>query len=177
MVTKNEKGQSTVEFIMTFAFGVSIIMVIFTSALNHATGFLVQYATYMASRVYLTADAHVGVIGATSVSLNGSVQKAQEAFNAYNLNVFNLKNVDFRINEAGSTDDRTYLTVGASTTFNMTIGALGKISGQQQLDMVSESFLGKEPTRAECGTRVCKAITGTEACDDSYDITLFDNGC
>lgn len=178
MVNKkiSESGQSTVEFILTFAFGVSLILVIFNSALNYATGYLVQYATFMASRVYLTADSHTGRIGSVEPSLSGSTEKARAAYNNYNLSIF-IPNGEFRINPAGATDASTYLTVGAYTKFQMSIDVLGRITGQQKLEMVSESFLGKEPTRAECATRVCKAVTGQDNCEGTLDVTLFDNGC
>jgi len=173
---KFQRGQSTVEFILTFAFGVSLILVIFNSALNYATGYLVQYATFMASRVYLTADNHTGSIGSVGPSLSGSVEKATEAYNNYNLSIF-IPDGQFSINPAGATDASTYLTVGAYTKFQLSIDALGKLAGQQKLEMVSESFLGKEPTRAECATRVCKAVTGNDTCDRNLDVTLYDNGC
>lgn len=173
MVNKNEKGQSTVEFILTFAFGVSLILVIFNSALNYATGYLVQYATFMASRVYLTTDSHLISVGP---SLSRAEDRAEEAFKKYNLSIF-IPNGKFKINPAGPGNSDTYMTVGGYTTFELTIDVLGKLTGQQKLEMVSESFLGKEPTRAECATRVCKAVTGQDVCDAQMDITLFDNGC
>lgn len=177
MGNEREKGQSTVEFILTFAFGVSLVLLIFNSALNYATGYLVQYATFMGSRVYLTADSHTGTIGNSGFSLEGSIEKAQEAFNTYNLSVFNVPHENFKINPAGETDEASYLTVGAYTTFELSIDVMGKLTGQKKLEMVSESFLGKEPTRAECATRVCRAITGQTNCDSTMDITLYDDGC
>lgn len=172
----SQEGQSTVEFILTFAFGVSLILLIFNSAMNYATGYLVQYATFMASRVYLTADNHTGSIGSVGPSLSGSREKATEAYNNYNMSIF-IPDGEFIINPAGATDASTYLTVGAYTKFQLSIDVLGKLTGQQKLEMVSESFLGKEPTRAECATRVCKAVTGQDSCDQNLDVTLYDNGC
>lgn len=178
MVSKSEQGQSTVEFIVTFAFGVSLVLVIFNTSINYATGYLVQYATFMASRVYLTADTHTGTIGNIGPSLSGSAQKAQEAFNNYNLSVFKVSNENFKINKVEDVSDRSQnLTVGAYTTFELTMDVLGKVAGQKKLELVSESFLGKEPTRAECATRVCRAVTGLENCDATMDVTLFDDGC
>jgi len=174
---KSERGQSTVEFILTFAFGVSLILVIFNTAMNFATGYLVHYATFMASRVYLTQDNFTGTIGSTSLALAGAKEKAKTAFNIYNLNIFKIPNESFNINEAGNTDANTYLTVGGVTTFEMPIDILGKVAGSKKLEMTSESFLGKEITRAECATRTCYGITQSESCDDTYDITLYDDGC
>lgn len=173
----NEKGQSTVEFILTFAFGVSLILVIFNTAMNFATGYLVHYATFMASRVYLTQDNMTGTIGNSSPALAGSVDTAKAAFNVYNLSIFNVENSSFKINPAGDNDPSAYMTVGGVTTFELNIDILGKVAGSKKLEMTSESFLGKEVTRAECASRTCFGITGQESCDDSYDITLFDDGC
>jgi hypothetical protein len=176
--TKNsEKGQSTVEFILTFAFGVSLILVIFNTAMNFATGYLVHYATFMASRVYLTQDNFTGTVGNSAPALSGAEDKAKAAFNVYNLSIFNVSNDSFKINPAGNTDASTYLTVGGVTTFELNIDILGKVAGSKKLEMTSESFLGKEITRAECASRTCYGITQSEACDDSYDITLYDDGC
>lgn len=168
MVSNNEQGQSTIEFILTFAFGVSLILMVFNSAVNYASGYLIQYATFMASRVYLTADKH------TNNPLEGADEKAREAFNIYNLNAF-VPNAQFNINPAG--DGAGALTVGAYTTFEQSIDVMGRIAGQQRLEMVSESFLGKEPPRAECAKRTCFGITQAETCSRDMDMTLYDNGC
>jgi hypothetical protein len=174
--TNNQDGQSTVEFILTFAFGVSLILAIFSTAMNFATGYLVHYATFMASRVYLTSDSHIGGIGSSGASLNGAEAKAKDVFNGYKLTFFNVPNDNFVINPAGATDPSSYLTVGGYTTFELRIDVLGNLTGQKKLEMVSESFLGKEVTRAECATRMCYAITGS-TCDETMDITLYDDGC
>jgi hypothetical protein len=174
---RSQDGQSTVEFILTFAFGVSLILVIFNSAMNSATGYLVHYATFMASRVYLTQDNFTGTVGNSAPALAGAEDKAMSAFNTYNLSIFNVSNGSFRINPAGNTDSSTYLTVGGVTNFELNVDILGKVAGSKKLQMTSESFLGKEVTRAECASRTCYGITQSETCDDSDDITLYDDGC
>jgi hypothetical protein len=174
---QTERGQSTVEFILTFAFGVSLVLVIFNTAMNYATGYLVHYATFMASRVYYTQDNFTGTIGNSAPALADSVEAATKAFNIYKLTIFNVSNDSFKINPAGNTSPSTYLTVGGVTKFTLPIDIMGQVSGSKKLEMTSESFLGKEVTRAECATRTCYGITGTENCDDNLDITLFDDGC
>lgn len=177
LMGSNERGQSTVEFILTFAFGVSLILVIFNTSLNYATGYLVQYATFMASRVYLTADSHIGTANDSAGSLNGSVEKASEVYKNYKLSIFGIPDGNFKINKVqDSTGPEGYLTVGATTNFELRIDILGRVMGEQKLEMVSESFLGKEPTRAECAVRTCVAIKGG-SCGVADDITLYDNGC
>lgn len=173
-----ESGQSTVEFIITFVLGLSLVLVVFNTSLNYATGYLVHYATFMASRVYLTADNHTGTIGNSTPSLGQAVSRATDAFNNYNLGVFKVPSQNFRINRVESVGDSSQnMTVGAATNFELTIDMLGRITGQKKLELVSESFLGKEPTRAECASRVCMAVTGRTVCEDAMDITLFDDGC
>lgn len=171
-----QSGQSTIEFILTFAFGVSVILVIFNSAMNYTTGYLVHYATYTASRTYLTADNSLGSIGNSAPSLGGAEAKARTTFNKYLLNVFKIPPSSMKINAPG-TDPAESLTVGVYTTFDQSIDAVGKVAGAAKLELVSESFLGKEPTRSECATRVCQAMTGSTSCGPELDITLFDDGC
>jgi hypothetical protein len=172
----NELGQSTIEFILTFVFGVSLILVVFNTAMNSATGYLVHYATFMASRVYLTADSHIGTVSSVDISLQGSEERARAAFNQYNLGIFNVPDGQFKINPAGNTTPSEYLTVGATTSFEQKMDLLGRITGESKLELVSESFLGKEPTRAVCANRTCFGITGQDDCRN-MDITLYDDGC
>lgn len=172
---KNEKGQSTIEFIFTFAFGVGIIFLIFNSAINYVTGYLVHYATFMASRTYLVADRYTGTISDTQSSLNGARQLAEETYNRYMLKMFN-PDIGVTINEQGLSPEE-YLTTGAITIFDMPMDLIGRIAGQSKLELVSESFLGKEPTRAQCANRVCYGITGATNCSNQMDITLYDDGC
>lgn len=171
---RNEKGQSTVEFIFTFCFGVSIIFMVFTSALNHCTGYLVHYATFMASRVYLTSDNYAGQISGAGAP--PPTQDAIQTYADYKLVGFKVGPEKFSINPPGS-NAKEYLTVGAKTVFEMRIDAVGRITGAKDLELVSESFLGHEPTRAQCANRTCFGITNGVGCQIGFDITLFDNGC
>jgi hypothetical protein len=179
MEIKKQSGQSTVEFIVTFACGVSLIFVVFNSALNFATGYLVHYATFVASRSYLTYDTHIGTIGSENPALSGAEDYVRSIYDSYRLNLFGVDNSGFKLNQVlGPVAMSEFLTVGASTSFDQPIDVVGKVAGQKKLELVSESFLGKEPTRATCATRICKAITGSiSECSSTSDITLFDDGC
>ncbi|MBA2406355.1 MAG: hypothetical protein H0V66_16375, partial [Bdellovibrionales bacterium] len=44
----NQLGQSTIEFIFSFVFAVSLILLVFNTSLNYASGFVTHYATFMA---------------------------------------------------------------------------------------------------------------------------------
>lgn len=171
----NEAGQSTIEFILCFAFGVSIIFMVFNLAMNYASGYLVHYATFMSSRHYLTMESYSGNYGAGG--MGPAADDAKEVFKGYQLGIFGV-NSDLQINAPASSGGDQYLVVGAWTQFEKKIDALGKVTGQSSVTLISESFLGKEPTRGVCAARTCFAISGSEdGCSLSSDITLFDDGC
>lgn len=175
----NQSGQSTIEFIFTFVFGVSVIFMVFNSALSYCTGYLVHYATFMASRVYLTSDNFNGGPDQPDSSILGAESDAEATYAQYKLDIFKVGSDKFKINpmKSGGLDAGEYLLVGGRTMFEMPIDALGKITGAAQVELVSESFLGHEPTRGQCGARTCMAITNTTTCTNQMDITLYDNGC
>ncbi|MFL5783811.1 MAG: hypothetical protein ACJ76H_04315 [Bacteriovoracaceae bacterium] len=179
MKKAKEAGQATIEFIFVLAFGLSLMLMIFNSAMNYATGYLVHYATFMASRVYMTSESYYGNF---TVGYDGSLGRAEEnaraAFRQYNLGIFGIQENEFFVNKVTSGQSSSeYLTVGAYSRYTQKVDLLGKVAGNTELDMVSESFLGHEPTRVGCAIRTCMAITGREVCDESMDITLFDDGC
>lgn len=177
MKLQKESGQSTIEFIFAFAFGVSVVFMVFNTALNYATGYLVHYATFMASRTYLVSDVYSGYVASPPVP---PTNNAVEVFNRYRLDIFGISSDGFAINkQEASVGAGEYLTVGARTLFEKPIDALGRVVGGGKLEFVSESFLGKEPTKAQCAQRVCFAVTGGICSDTagSYDVTLYDNGC
>jgi hypothetical protein len=176
---KNQSGQSTIEFIFCFVFAVSFILLVFNTSLNYVSGYVAHYATFMASRVYLTQSSHQNTWGPGN-TLNLAETKAIEAFKNYSLGVFGIKEDGFSVSTAGRNSDLTadeYLTVGVYTKFDRKMDLIGQIAGQSRLDLITESYLGREPSRGVCASRVCKAITGVEECSEKMDITLFDDGC
>lgn len=177
MRNRNERGQSTIEFIFTFVFGVSIIFLIFNSAMNHATGYLVHYGTFMASRTYLTADSYRGNFGSSPNQFDSLFeQKAKDVFEQYNLSIFGINSSFFRVNHPDGIP-QDYLTVGTYVLFDQRIDVIGRIAGQNRLELTSESYLGKEPTRFTCALQTCRGLTAGDTCDPTLDVTLFDNGC
>ncbi len=180
MKALNQRGQSTIEFIFTFVFGVSVILVIFNGAMNHATGYLVHYATFMASRSYLTGDNYLGTFGGAEVDgfQSQAEARAREVFNQYNLGIFKIDPNGFKVNHAsGGMPISHYLTVGTLTVFEQPIDVVGRVAGQSKLFLESQSYLGKEPTRFSCALQMCRAVTAGESCRADMDVTLFDDGC
>jgi hypothetical protein len=170
----NQAGQSTIEFIFSFIFAVSLILLVFNTSLNYASGYVTHYATFMASRVFMTQDSN-------DTSWDGGIRdvainKAKDAFGAFKLDVFGIK-TELEINDDQDVDAGEYLMVGAYAKFSRKMDIVGQITGQTKLDLISESFLGREPARGVCASRVCKAITDSPICDTALDITLYDDGC
>ena len=150
---------------------------IFYAAMNYTTGYIVHYATFMASRVYMTNETYFGNMGSTLSQLGPAETKANAAFAKYNLQIFNIPTSGFAVNKPTMNGGSEYLTTGARTLFEQRIDVFGRVAGQKKLELVSESFLGHEPPRVECAARVCYSITGQETCNTQMDITLFDDGC
>lgn len=173
---KNQAGQSTIEFIFCFIFAVGLILLVFNTSLNYVTGYVTHYATYMASRVFMTQDSNQNVWSAGS--RDSAVERARDTFKKYNLSIFGIQDSSFNVNDDQNVSAGEYLMIGAYTQFTRKMDMIGQITGQSRLELISESFLGREPTRGVCASRVCKAITGRDDCDGaSMDITLFDDGC
>ena len=106
-------------------------------------------------------------------------ERAIEVFKRFPLDKFiggydqNLKVNDPDGN--GQNLDRN-LYVGVYTDFSHRLGLSPFAGGQKEVNFRSESFLGREPTRAECVKRICEALKLLGG-DCQHHSTIFDNGC
>lgn len=192
----SENGQSTIEFILTFTFGLGIVFLFINVAVNFSAGYLVHYATYMASRTYLTVEAHVVNEGGNEPPAREEARKTFARFRMQALGVDSgtvkpsgSADIGFHINPyfppVTSNSRRDALYIGAYSVFERPVSVFRLIAGGEVAKYVSESFLGKEPTRSSCRVQTCTAIMlgltgGLGNCSDtisSNDFTLFDNGC
>lgn len=123
----------------------------------------------------MTQDSNQNVWSAGSRT--SAIKSANDTFKKYNLSIFGIQDTAFKINDDQSVSAGEYLMIGAYAQFTRKMDMVGQITGQSRLELISESFLGREPTRGVCASRVCKAITGQPDCSGVLDITLFDNGC
>jgi uncharacterized lipoprotein NlpE involved in copper resistance len=128
----------------------------------------------MASRVFMTQDSNNSQWSAGDRGV--ATNRAKSAFAAFKLDVFGI-NTQLEINDDQTVSAGEYLMVGAYTRFSRKMDLVGQITGQTKLDLISESFLGREPTRGVCASRVCYAIKEEDTCSTNYDITLYDDGC
>ncbi len=185
-----ESGQSTVEFILTLMFGLGIIFLFVNISVNYSVGYLVHYATFMASRTYLTVDSGAGD---PAFSEGVAAADALTTFRRFKMDALGIpsggvlaggsSDVGFHINSYSTvTNNEQALFVGAYAVFERPLSFFRAIAGDTKGTLVSESYLGKEPVRAECWQRTCKAISlgvkgNATACGGQDDYTVFDNGC
>ena len=188
----NQLGQSTIEFILTFMFGLGIVFLFVNVSVNYSIGYLVHYATFMASRTYLTVEADGNTPQASEQIASEAALATFKRFKIESIGVEasgvlpgGSSQNGFHINSfstASSPADALY--VGAYTVFERPLSFFQSIAGNTKLKLVSESYLGKEPVRADCWQRTCQSIllsvTGSNSeCNpgNTYDFTVFDNGC
>lgn len=170
----NQSGQSTIEFIFSFIFAVSLIFLVFNTSLNYASGYVAHYATFMASRVFMTQDRSDNAWGPGE--RDTPLFEARKTFEKYQLGILGIK-TEIEFNDSLSVSAGEYLMVGAYARYEKKMDVVGQIVGETKLSLISESFLGREPSRGVCASRVCYAITDKSECVSQMDITLFDDGC
>lgn len=168
----NKKGQSTVEFLSCITIAFAFIFFFMKQALNYTNGYLVQYATFMASRAYLVTDNNNANAPQVFSYAEGI---GKQVFESYYITKF-MPNFDGEIRFNSPADNVIKAFVGAYATYTDRLSFTKTVGGKIPMEFRSESFLGKEPTRTECAKRTCDAISASVgSCSDHT--TLFDNGC
>jgi hypothetical protein len=162
-----EKGQSTIEFIVSFSIVFGLLMMFVRVALNSTAGYMVHYATFMASRTYLVHDNNSNTPAGAD---NGAKTQAEQVFNLYNSHPGSL--TIMAPGDAGV----SYL-VGTVFSFEQKFSSSPMLGGNHSIDLISESFLGREPSRSECHQRVCDVFTMQHNSGCDINVTLYDNGC
>jgi len=170
---KNSKGQSTIEFLLTFTVAVGFIFLFLKLAMNYTNGFMVHHANYMAARAYLVSDAE-----RQSDVDNDQVAEASaiKVFKSYlpEALVPDINNGSTKAIHPSSGTLPIFTGIVTEFTANFSIGFIG---GKEPIHMVSEAFLGREPTRTESNFQTCAAVMdsfGLSSC--SIHTTLDDNG-
>ena len=171
-VKKGQSGQASVEFLLTFVFGIGLTLLFVSLAMNMTRGYLVHYANFMASRAFLAHDSARS--NDIRSSLNSAQEKAREVFESYPLAAFGLS-PEFSVNKP-TINVPSSLMAGTTATFQAKMTPFSLVGGSNEAFLRSESFLMKEPVRLQCLQSVCKAM-GINNCRDLMDITVFDNGC
>lgn len=168
-----ERGQSTIEFLMGFIIVFSMIFIFITMAFTITNGYLIHYLTFMASRTYLVFDNNnLNSDSAAENSIRSDFPMT--GLNAFIPNFSSNNDIDFF-------HPRTHgpnLYVGVSVAFKQNFNLGNVLGGLDPVTFRSESFLGREPTRADCLKRILSELDNTcrgGNCD--LHMTVFDNGC
>lgn len=158
---------------MTFTVAVGFIFLFLKMALNYTDGFMVHHATYLASRAYLVNDQDRDQ---DSEGDSRALVKARQVFTKY-LPEGLVRGVDASaLKENNPEIINFHAFVGLWVEYYQRF-SLGFIGGRESIHFISESFLGREPTRHESKIQICEAMKrsmGIEKCD--VHSTLEDNG-
>ena len=173
---RKESGQSTVEFLLSFTLILGFLFSFMSLAFSFTNGYLLHYATYMASRAYMVFDDdNLDPQVTDQAARNWSNQ----AFEKYKLDLLinSFEKLEFNDPSNPSFQGRAsnlYVGVWTDITQSFLIPVITKSLG---LNLRSESFLGKEPTKGECYQQICEAMksVGAEGC--VKHVTVADNGC
>jgi len=163
-----QSGQSTIEFIFSFSMILGFVFLFIRIANSYANGFMVHFATYMASRTYLVVD---------NERYNSPEEGDARAFN-YAQIVFKkylYPGIEADLRENNPSQLRLPVFTGVYADFGQSLSA-GMMGLKEKVELRSEAFLGREPTRLEVYTQVCKAIRSITRGGCSVHSTLDDNG-
>ena len=167
-----QKGQSTLEFIMTFSLVFAFFFLFLKMAMNYTDGYYVHYATYVASRSYLTGDNDTASTDINTTDANAYVY-AKAIFSKFKIDSF-INGFDGEL-KANDPEQKFSVFTGLYTDYT-TAFSMGIIGGSERVKMRSESFLGREPGRFEGYSQVCEAIKNVTGSTCDLHATLDDNG-
>lgn len=171
-IRNNNRGQSTIEFILTFTIAVGFIFLFLKMALNYTNGFMVHYATYNAARAYLVND---DLHQSDAHNDNQAEVFAKKVFKKYMPEAL-MPGIEVTIKAQGAGGGVLPLFTGMYAEFSQKF-SLGLIGGKESINLRSEAFLGREPTRTESTALTCEAIkSGLGLTSCSVHATLDDNG-
>lgn len=172
---KKEEGQSTIEFLFSFAIALGFIFAFLRLALVYTNGYLIHYATFQASRAYMVGERGSDDPDGSDIEAR---KQATDVFNSYKLDVlmpsFN-NTIQFEDPASRKTKSRN-LYIGPRVEFTEYINIPGS-NAKIEIPMVSESYLGMEPTRAECFEQICASLSDVGGAGCVKHATVFDNGC
>lgn len=159
---------------MTFSAAVGFIFLFLKMAMNYTDGYMVHHATYMAARSYLVNDQERDSVEDGD---GRAFEKAQKVFASYLPEALISGVTSGMLQEnnpdPGKTKFRAFVGLWIEYSQKFSVGFIG---GNQSVNLVSEAFLGREPSRAESRFQTCEAIMslGLNKCD--VHVTLDDNG-
>ena len=138
-------------------------------ALNFTRGYMIHLANFQASRAYLVSDENrTNDGGSDSVAAATALKVWKRYYGDFNGTdpVANSPEFGGRSIFVG-----TVVDYEEKFSFGFPFGAMSA------MEMKSESFLGREPTRHGCLDRTCASMRDIGAPNCAEHMTLSDNGC
>lgn len=171
----NEKGQAAIEFVLVIGFALGITFLFISQSFSATKGYLVHYVNFVGSRVFLTNDR-----GSRTVNTNYRIAEREARSQIESFSLGDNFDIDMTCRFQSFINVDALFT-GSICEFEVETNFFPTMGGGDPAKLVSESLLGKEPTRATCYELTCEGITGTrtdcEGQEESMDITMYDNGC
>lgn len=173
-IKDNQKGQSTVEFLLGFTLIFSILIVLLKVSVTYVDGYYQHYVTYMASRVFLTHESN-DAVNAVSANYTKSVAKARKLFERYQVDKI-IDGHSGQVNFNTPDDVARGIMVGAFSEFKRPLSPLRMFGGGEEVNYRSESFIGKEPPRGYCLNQLIQVMKSNPNYNSNH-VTFYDNGC
>ena len=175
--TKNclgQKGQSSVEFIISFMVIIGFVFMYVKVAMNFTNGYVVHYANFMASRALLVYEGNNN----TPDGGDGAAKtRALEVWGTYNIEgVLGAAAGSLVLEQRLPGSIANTVFVGTTASYQDRFTIFGNVGSTEKLNFQSESFLGREPSIAECVERTCEAFKEL-GIDCGSNTTVMDNGC
>lgn len=171
-IIKNEIGQSSVEFIISFIMVIGFVFMYVKIALNFTNGYLVHYGNYVSSRAFMVFESNSN---SPAGSNSGAANIAKEAWDSLGVDeMLGGVPVTRSINHTNAVGNNVF--VGIIASFQDRFSIFSNIGPTEMLEFRTESFLGREPTIAECVERICSSFE-VLGIDCNNNTTVMDNGC
>ena len=129
----------------------------------------------MTSRSFMVQDTNSATPGITDVSARAFA--TNQVFKKI-ISDFDTSDLTFNLDNTVSNN----VFVGVRAKFKEKFTLSNMVGGNNDIELLSESFLGRTVPISECAMGVCRAIgdlTGNECGtgDSKGNVTLWDNGC
>ncbi len=144
-------------------------------SIAYTNGYLVHYVNFLSSRAYMVGERDSNQ---PSGSDGAAKDLAEAVFEGFNIGgIIPTFDSNLQIEDPESNLGGTNLYIGTRVEYEESINIPGSTK-KIRFPFVSESYLGMEPTRAECKFRICDAMSrvGSGASCLKHS-TVSDNGC
>lgn len=172
---KNEKGQSTIEFLVSFSMALGFVFAFLRISIAYTNGYLVHYVNFVSSRAYMVSERDSNSPAGSDPEGKATAEKV---FNNFNIGgIIPGFDSNLEVEDPESNQGARNIYIGTRVEYEEAINIPGT-TAKIRFPFISESYLGMEPTRAECKFRICRAMSIVGAGGNCLKhSTVSDNGC